>query len=73
LIPQIKKILGDTIQVIDSGLAVAKQTKNVLENLNLLQLTENIKTKHQFYSNKNAEVLSNLLNDKELKITERDF
>tara|TARA_R110001632_G_scaffold114733_1_gene226120 strand:- start:1424 stop:2218 length:795 start_codon:yes stop_codon:yes gene_type:complete len=73
LIPQIKKILGNTIQVIDSGLAVAKQTKNVLENLNLLQLNNNTKTTHHFYNNKNGEVLSKLLNNKDLKIIEKDF
>tara|TARA_R110000787_G_scaffold70646_9_gene157067 strand:+ start:2448 stop:3242 length:795 start_codon:yes stop_codon:yes gene_type:complete len=73
LIPQIKKILGNTIQIIDSGLAVAKQTNNILENLNLLQLNSNTKTTHQFYSNKNGEVLSKLLNNKDLKIIEKDF
>ena len=30
LIPQIKKIVGNTIKIIDSGMAVAKQTNSVL-------------------------------------------
>src|SRR5690554_2662035 len=36
LIPQIREIIPDHIQIIDSGKAVAKQTKNVLMQNNLL-------------------------------------
>jgi glutamate racemase len=36
LVPQIKKILPDSIKIIDSGEAVAKQTQKVLEEYKLL-------------------------------------
>ncbi|MEP2937672.1 MAG: glutamate racemase [Gilvibacter sp.] len=36
LLPVIKKILPSHVKVIDSGLAVARQTKNILEGLDLL-------------------------------------
>ncbi|HBK83609.1 MAG TPA: glutamate racemase, partial [Flavobacterium sp.] len=60
LIPQIKKIIPPHIQIIDSGEAVAKQTKNVLQQLNLLRL-ENKKVSTIFYTNSNANVLKNVL------------
>ena len=37
LIPQIKKIIGNHIQIIDTGLAVAKQTKRILSSFELLR------------------------------------
>lgn len=37
LIPQIKKITGESIQIIDSGLAVAKQTKAILNQQGLIE------------------------------------
>jgi glutamate racemase len=35
LIPQIKNIVPDHIQIIDSGRAVAKQTQNILRGVGL--------------------------------------
>ncbi|WP_111706277.1 glutamate racemase [Lutibacter citreus] len=62
LIPQIKNIVGDKVKIIDSGEAVAKQTKAILEKIHL-----NIEVKtavsHQFYININKTVLQNILND----------
>ncbi len=43
LIPQIKKIIGNGIEIIDSGLAVAKQTKRILEISHLLKSKQNSK------------------------------
>ena len=60
LIPQIKKIVGDGVSIIDSGEAVAKQTKAILIKNNLLNLSSN-KSNHQFYTNTNTEVLKNIL------------
>ncbi len=60
LIPQIQKIVGDKVQIIDSGLAVAKQTKALLEQLNLKNNSNEI-GKHQFYINTDAEVLQHIL------------
>ncbi|EIA09443.1 glutamate racemase [Flavobacterium frigoris] len=70
LIPQIKKILPDHIQIIDSGRAVAKQTKNVLkERVGLSSTTSN---EAIFYTNTNPKVLQEILENKFLVI-EKDF
>ncbi|MBV1887718.1 MAG: glutamate racemase [Urechidicola sp.] len=62
LIPQIQNIIGKDVQIIDSGLAVAKQTKSILEQL---QLTNTSKEKgtYQFYSNTDVSVLQTILGD----------
>lgn len=62
LIPQIKEILGKQIKIIDSGEAVAKQTKAILEKNNLLS-TKTTVSKHQFYTNTRTDVLTNILSD----------
>ena len=62
LIPQIQKIIGTKIRIIDSGEAVARQTKTVLENSNLL-CTDNSKGKHLAYSNKDISVLQHFVPD----------
>lgn len=59
LIPQIKKILPRDIEIIDSGEAVAKQTKNILIQNNLLK--ESKTNKQVFYTNSNPTVLQNIL------------
>lgn len=57
LIPIIKKIIPKEVTVIDSGEAVAKQTKNILAQNQLLS-TEVLAKKHQFFTNgNNKEVL----------------
>jgi glutamate racemase len=62
LIPQIQKIIGHKIKIIDSGQAVAKQTKRILESNGLINFdSEN--SANQFYSNTHKEVLENLLSD----------
>ncbi len=66
LIPQIKEIIGSDIKIIDSGEAVAKQTKAVLEKLNLIA-TGTIQANHQLFINSNKEVLEQLI--KEVKAT----
>lgn len=60
LIPILIEILPKSIKIIDSGEAVAKQTKAVLDK-HLLINTEQTKPKNQFYSNRNIEVLTSLL------------
>ena len=62
LIPQIKKIVGNNIKIIDSGEAVARQTKNVLKQNNLLAAA-NKNEFNVFYINKNKDVLQHLLKD----------
>lgn len=59
LIPQIKKIIPKHIQIIDSGEAVALQTKNVLSESNNLS---NAKTSSAiFYTNTNPSVLKKII------------
>lgn len=59
LVPTLKKILPPHVSIIDSGMAVAKQTKHVLQSLGLLSATQQ-KTP-DFFTNGDPEVLKNLL------------
>ncbi|MGB1043184.1 MAG: glutamate racemase [Tenacibaculum sp.] len=73
LIPQIRKIVGNKIKIIDSGEAVARQTKNILIKNNLLNLSENT-PKNIFYINKNKNTLKNVLsNYSETEVSYLDF
>lgn len=71
LIPIIKSILPDHIQIIDSGEAVAKQTKNILEKNSLL--TKSNSSTHQFYTNANVATLKEFLRDYSVNISHLDF
>lgn len=63
LIPQLKKILPENISIIDSGEAVAKQTKKILQES--VGLRENSTPSSTiFYTNTNPEVLSEILGNK---------
>jgi glutamate racemase len=62
LIPQIKQIIGENITIIDSGEAVAKQSKAILEKHNLLS-TSTTKSHHQFYTNAELRVLKEILSE----------
>lgn len=63
LIPQIKKILPEHIQIIDSGEAVARQTQNVLrEKVGFTDATK--KGESTFYTNSNPSVLKSILENK---------
>lgn len=70
LIPQIRKILPPSIHIIDSGIAVAKQTKNILEKHHLLQ-KEQSEVTNIFYINQDKNVLEQqILNNQFLVIEE---
>ena len=56
LIEQIKNIVPSTTTIIDSGAAVAKQTKNMLEIHNLRSKNPDRQT--QFYTNADVEILN---------------
>ncbi|MEW5674843.1 glutamate racemase [Flavobacterium enshiense] len=71
LIPQIKKIIPDHIKIIDSGKAVAKQTKSILQKNNLLNLSEE-KSRQFFYTNSDSTVLKNILGFTE-NVAYKDF
>lgn len=71
LIPQIKKILPKEIKIIDSGEAVARQTKSILSENNALNLRKD-KGEAVFYSNSNPKVLKDILNNK-YEVIAKDF
>ena len=56
LIPVLKEILPSNVQIIDSGEAVARQTKAILLKQNLMNDLDGI-GHHQFYTNGTIEVL----------------
>ena len=62
------------MQIIDSGEAVARQTKAVLTKYKLLNI-DLVNGTHQFYINKIKDVLETLLPKENinLKIDEKDF
>ena len=63
LIPQIKKLLPQNITIIDSGEAVAKQTKKILQET--VGFRENSSPSNSiFYTNTNPVVLSEILENK---------
>lgn len=63
LIPELKKILPEHVTIIDSGQAVAKQTKAILEADDILNIDSESPT-IQFYSNTDIKVLSSIVNKK---------
>lgn len=62
LISEIKKIVGNEVVVLDSGVAVAMQTKRVLEKNNL-KVPSKIRAEHKFYTNNSITVLEHFLKD----------
>lgn len=69
LIPQIRKIIPDHIHIIDSGLAVARQTQNLLKEIGFNQDNNN---KPIFYTNTNPKVLQTILGST-YDVQEKDF
>ena len=70
LIPKIKKMIPNNISIIDSGKAVAKQVQNILAKQKCL--SENNNTFNIFYTNKNSDVLNQILNN-QYQIHQQDF
>ncbi len=64
LMPVLKELLPNHINIIDSGEAVARQTKVILEKEGLMNVSNNKKT-YQFYTNKETKILKLFLNDAE--------
>lgn len=71
LVPQIRKILPDSVKIIDSGEAVARQVKNVMESKQMLNTSAH-EGSHVFYTNSNPKVLEEILNNR-FKVVEKDF
>lgn len=74
IVPALKKILPKHVEIIDSGEAVAKQTKTVLQSLNLLR-EENTQPKLQFFTNAETGTLRFLLKDylEKISVVKMDF
>lgn len=71
LVPEIKKIIPPHVKIIDSGQAVAKQTKSVLEKDNILNTSQK-KGKNIFYTNSDADVLKTILGFSK-NVSKKDF
>ena len=70
LIPKIKAIIPQSIQIIDSGEAVAKQTLSVLQNQ--VGINKTGKGNCEFYSNSDTKVLNDILDHKYI-VSKKDF
>jgi len=75
LIPLLKEILPAHVHIIDSGEAVAKQTKAILQQNELLNIEEGNYKEPEFYSNVDPTVLSGIINAKkyDYKVSRLDF
>lgn len=62
LIQEIKKIIPSKIKIIDSGEAVARQTKNIL--IEKVGMAYQVESKQLFYTNSNPDVLNAILENK---------
>ncbi len=69
LIPQIKTILPPSVQIIDSGEAVARHTNIILNDVGFSNLTEPTPL---FYTNADPKVLSDILENK-YQVIKEDF
>ncbi len=74
LIPQLEKIVPAHVKIIDSGLAVARQTKSVLEKNDLLNTTKKTPAL-VFYSNTNVDTMKFLLQEfsSEILLEKKEF
>ncbi len=74
LIPLLREMLPQHVRIIDSGEAVARQTKAILLERDLLNSNSGV-VKHQFYSNIDNTVLRNLLCnvDAQIEVSYLDF
>tara|TARA_R110001592_G_scaffold140920_1_gene362072 strand:+ start:1841 stop:2620 length:780 start_codon:yes stop_codon:yes gene_type:complete len=71
LIPILAEMLPNDVKIIDSGLAVAKQTQLILSNLNLLE-DATLEPTTQLFSNGDVSVLKSIIEDK-FEVSYLDF
>ncbi|MAW96390.1 MULTISPECIES: glutamate racemase [unclassified Leeuwenhoekiella] len=74
LIPILREMLPDGVQIIDSGRAVAVQTQKILELNSLISISEE-RGNHKLYTNASVEILTNIIKDVEInkKVEFLDF
>ncbi len=68
LIPQLKKLLPEKVSIIDSGEAIARQTKSILEHHNLMSISKE-KPKLEFFTNSDIKTIQQFLKDYSNKIS----
>jgi len=73
LIPMLQNEMPEHVAVIDSGAAVAKQTKKILEANDKLAPKTSALVKHRFYSNTDTAVLEELLGTGNYSVSYLDF
>ncbi|WP_282031721.1 glutamate racemase [Winogradskyella eximia] len=71
LIPILAEMLPNDVKIIDSGLAIAKQTQLILSNLNLLD-DATLEPTTQLFSNGDVSVLKSIIEDK-FEVSYLDF
>ncbi|MEZ4810512.1 MAG: glutamate racemase [Allomuricauda sp.] len=73
LVPILKELLPKNITIIDSGEAVARQTKAILEKNQLVSSTKDDAEEHIFYSNGNIGVLKTLVSGPKANVSYLHF
>lgn len=73
LIPKLRELLPKHVKIIDSGEAVARQTKIILEENNLLNKVGDQSIENVFYSNGEIDVLTSLLGNGACQVSKLDF
>ena len=71
LVPQIRQIVPENVTIIDSGEAVARQTKIILKDKDLLNKSTQ-KPSNIFYTNSSPQVLENIL-EHQYSVIKKDF
>ena len=72
LTPILKQLLPQNVKIIDSGKAVARQTKSVLENNEMLN-SEITKGSNQFFTNGEEKVIASLLTSETASLKKLEF
>lgn len=72
LIPLLKELLPSNVMIIDSGLAVAKQTENILSTLKLLNNSKE-EASHLVFTNRDVELLKSFVQVNNSKVEYLDF
>tara|TARA_B110000967_G_C18696748_1_gene465758 strand:+ start:52 stop:834 length:783 start_codon:yes stop_codon:yes gene_type:complete len=72
LTPILEQLLPSNVKIIDSGKAVARQTKSILENTSLLN-TEMTTGTQKFYTNGEEKVIASLLKHKTTTLQKLEF
>ena len=73
LIPRLKEKFTSQLNIIDSGEAVARQTKAILEKEKLLNTDFEKKGTCIFFTNHNPEVLENIIKNINFQVKQLDF